>query len=159
MSGCSLPKVPFTAGATGPTPTAPTVAVPAIPPVPRCWTFPADAASVGQARRAVVDALPEGCGERMRDDVRLICSELVTNAVSHGSVGEDRVEVVAWAAEGYWWIAVGDGGDGVPRARVAAPGEIGGRGLALVGMLAAVWGVVARPVRGKAVVAGVALTA
>jgi anti-sigma regulatory factor (Ser/Thr protein kinase) len=155
MSGCSLPKVPFAVTAT-----VPTSAVPAIPPVPQHWTFPAQAASVGQARRAVVAALPEGCGERVREEVRLICSELVTNAVGHGADGEeDVVEVVAWAADGYWWIAVGDGGDGVPRARVAGPGETGGRGLALVGVLAAAWGVVARPVRGKAVVAGVALTA
>jgi anti-sigma regulatory factor (Ser/Thr protein kinase) len=155
MSGCPLPKLPFAA-----TEPAPTALAPAIPPVPQHWTFPATPASVGQARRAVVAALPEGCGERVREEVRLICSELVTNAVGYGSAGEDDVvEVVVWAADGYWWIAVGDGGDGVPRARVAEPGETGGRGLALVGALAARWGVVARPVRGKAVVAGVALTA
>ncbi len=59
-----------------------------------------------------------------------------------------------WSADGHYWLAVSDPGHSVPIAVRPAPGAESGRGLLLVDAYAAAWGVVPRPVCGKAVVAG-----
>lgn len=68
------------------------------------------------------------------------------------------MELVAWPADGHYWLAVSDPGGGKPVPR-QPPEEYAesGRGLMLVDAIADAWGVVARPYRGKSVVAGVAL--
>jgi anti-sigma regulatory factor (Ser/Thr protein kinase) len=75
------------------------------------------------------------------DDVALCVSELVTNAVVHGSepvtVRLSRLPGSAVLCE------VADGGPWVPRAYEHGPGAEQGRGLALVTVLASVFG--ARP--------------
>lgn len=132
--------------------------MPEIPVVPALWRFPARPASVGRARRALSDWLPKDVPDALHADLTLLTSELVTNAVRYGGGVEDRVELVVWAADGHYWLAVSDPGDGRPVMR--QPPDVqreSGRGLLLVDALAAAWGVRARPYRGKSVVAGLAL--
>jgi anti-sigma regulatory factor (Ser/Thr protein kinase) len=82
------------------------------------------------------------------DDLELVISELVTNAVRHGygqitmhlEVAPDRVVV-----------GVQDEGAGQPAPRQPDVSEVNGRGLALVAMLATEWGVRPGPGGGKVV--------
>jgi anti-sigma regulatory factor (Ser/Thr protein kinase) len=102
--------------------------------------LPPEPESVAEAREKLVEALsPRLDGDRL-ETVRLLVSELVTNAVRHGGHGAPlevraswdvhvRVEVVDW----------GNGFAPLPRTRDAD--EPGGYGLYLVGTLAGSWGV------------------
>ncbi|WP_165984766.1 ATP-binding protein [Streptomyces sp. YIM 98790] len=131
-----------------------------VPPVPAHWLLPADPASVPRARRAVTEALPAGCRPQLRDDLRLLASELVTNAVRHHSCADrgQLVELVLWPADGHYWVAVSDGGPALSLAPAdPGPDSCGGRGLLLVDAVSAAWAVVPRPARGKSVVAGIRL--
>ena len=130
-----------------------------IPAVPLHWTFPAAPASAGRARRSVAEALPRGLAPHIGADLALLTSELVTNAVRYGARPEDAevIELVLWAADGHYWVAVSDPGVGEPRVGSPRPEGCGGRGLVLVDSLAAVWGVAPRRYRGKSVVAGLRL--
>lgn len=134
--------------------------MPEIPLVPSLWRFPAHPASVARAREAVTTALPTGLPPEVAGDLRLLTSELVTNAVRYGAcrLDDEVVELVLWPADGHYWVAVSDPGPGKPELG-APPGTEceRGRGLVLVDSLAAAWGVVPRAVRGKAVVAGLPL--
>ena len=90
-------------------------------------------------REAVDDAL-DGC--RMREQARLIASELVTNAVLHSGAGPDEVlEFQAIVADGALVIAVTDpclaGQDA--HIREEDPNG-GGYGLRIVDQLAREWG-------------------
>ena len=77
---------------------------------------------------------------RQVETLRLLVSELVTNAVRHGGAAEP-VEVHArWNSEVR--VEVSDHGDGfTPAPRIGPPDEPGGFGLFLVGRLADRWGV------------------
>ncbi|MGW9207619.1 ATP-binding protein [Embleya sp. NPDC055664] len=125
---------------------------PPIPVVPSHWSLPAEPASVRCARRAVVGAFPRDCSAEMADELVLLVSELVTNAVRYGA--RRPVRMVLWFVDGYVWLAVSDHGSGRPR--VGSPGrrDCGGRWLLLVDRVADVWAVVARPGCGKSVVVG-----
>ncbi|TDC05157.1 ATP-binding protein [Streptomyces sp. 8K308] len=130
--------------------------MPDIPLVPALWQFPAHPASVGRARRAVAQALPRGLRPCLTDDLGLLTSELVTNAIRHGTSQQDeRVELVLWPADGHYWLAVSDPGTAAP-AHPGADGETG-RGLLIVDRLAAAWAVRPRPLHGTSVVAGLPL--
>ncbi len=98
-----------------------------------------DLTSVAHARTVVMDALPELGADRTAT-LRLLVSELVTNALRHGDC-EEPVELHAsW--NDVVRVEVVDRGDGftpVPRSR--PPEEPGGYGLFLVGSLADRWGV------------------
>jgi anti-sigma regulatory factor (Ser/Thr protein kinase) len=94
------------------------------------------------ARRAVV----EGDGElptAVRNDVLLLVTELVTNAVRHGGANDNgslRVEVRRWPERVR--VEVLDQGTDVTRVRPRlSRGESGGWGLVLVDRIAARWGV------------------
>lgn len=132
---------------------------PAVPTVPSHWMFPAEPASVMRARQAVAAALPYTYRAQLSDDLGLLASELVTNAVVHGPHPADDhvVELVLWPADGHYWLAVSDAGAGLPALASPGLGACGGRGLLLVDALSAAWGVVPRPVTGKSVVAGLRL--
>jgi anti-sigma regulatory factor (Ser/Thr protein kinase) len=132
------------------------------PTVPAHWRFPAVPASVAHARRLVAGSLPRDCSTQLSYELRLLTSELVTNAIRYGArADEDElIELIHWTGDGHHWLAVSDPGPDSPALNPSAPADpyaATGRGLLLVDALADVWAVVPRPVRGKSVVAGIHL--
>ncbi|MET9875800.1 ATP-binding protein [Actinacidiphila glaucinigra] len=103
--------------------------------------LPAQASSVGVARRQVRSALSRWGLVGLGDDAGLVVSELFTNAVVHS--GSDHVACLLWTARDKLHIEVVDEGRGPagPLPRTAADSEESGRGLALVAHLAEGWGV------------------
>ena len=99
-----------------------------------------EAASV--ARRALDDLAGELSDGRMRD-VRLLVSELVTNAVRHANLDSgDAIDLVIELADHALRVEVHDPGGGfVPRAPTPDPLRPSGWGLYLVAELADRWGV------------------
>jgi anti-sigma regulatory factor (Ser/Thr protein kinase) len=96
--------------------------------------------SVPHARERVVElAEPFVDGARIAD-LRLVISEVITNAVRHG--GEDEMLVAVTPKQGYLCVQVTDTGDGfAPRPRAFEPDEDdGGYGLFLVERLTRRWG-------------------
>jgi anti-sigma regulatory factor (Ser/Thr protein kinase) len=95
--------------------------------------------SVPRAReRVIVLAEPFVEGERIAD-LRLVISEVITNAVRHGGSGDVVVGVMA--KQGYLCVQVTDTGDGfAPRPRAFEPDDDGGFGLFLVERLTRRWG-------------------
>lgn len=110
-------------------------------------TLPPASRSAADARRFVERTLPEwGCGEAV-DEVRLLVSELVSNAVRHAGT---RVRLVLTREEGTIRGEVSDGSPKAPRPRLAEHDSEAGRGLFLLDQMAREWGV--RPERqGKTV--------
>lgn len=86
----------------------------------------------------VVELLPGGLDPTLRDDLELVVSELVTNAVRAGS---PTVTVGVTAERGRIVLRVGDEGTGWPEPRDAGIHDVNGRGLALVSAMCASWGV------------------
>jgi anti-sigma regulatory factor (Ser/Thr protein kinase) len=102
--------------------------------------LPPEPSSVAQARQQVCDAIAADFGEDDVETLRLLVSEVVTNAVRHGSSTRPVELNVHWNAEVR--IEVSDHGDGfTPHPRGGALDEPGGFGLYLVGRLADRWGV------------------
>ncbi|MFC8424339.1 ATP-binding protein [Streptomyces sp. NPDC057236] len=130
--------------------------MPEIPLVPVHWHFPAHPASVRRARHAVTASLPRDLRPHLGDDLNLLTSELVTNAIRHGACREDEdlIELVLWPADGHYWLAVSDPGTGKPAPAHPDTDSENGRGLLLVDHLATAWTVRPRPTRGTSVVAG-----
>lgn len=85
-----------------------------------------------QARAAVAEWSARFGFEDVRDDVTLVVSEMVTNAVRHAS---PPVALEIQAEGGRVHIAVHDGSPDPPRARPAPSDAEGGRGLLLVELL------------------------
>lgn len=67
------------------------------------------------------------------DAIRLVASELISNAVVHG---EGPVTVQLYHRPGHLVIDVADGNPSAPQLSCANADDEGGRGLALVGLLA-----------------------
>ncbi len=88
----------------------------------------------GRARRFIVRRTPES----LREDVGLVVSELVTNAVIHRS-SDDPIEVSLELDDRQLVVAVQQPG---PRPAVDSPSRptIGGRGLSIINALASTWG-------------------
>jgi len=103
-------------------------------------TFPPEPSSVSRARTRFCEAMAPDLQDDQVETLRLLLSELVTNAVRHGD-GGDPVEVNArWNAEVR--VEVVDHGEGFsPQPRFGRSDEPGGFGLFLVGRLADQWGV------------------
>ncbi|EST24911.1 hypothetical protein M877_24170 [Streptomyces niveus NCIMB 11891] len=104
-------------------------------------SFDADPRHVETARRVAADVLGEA-GVSDRDaigTVQLLVSEIVTNAIIHGSADsvslrlscDDRAEVL---------IEVDDHSPGSPEVREAGPEDESGRGMRLVAHFARDWG-------------------
>ncbi|MGY0069753.1 ATP-binding protein [Streptomyces sp. QTS137] len=130
--------------------------MPEIPLVPVHWRFPAHPTSVWRARHAVAESLPYVLRPHLGDDLGLLTSELVTNAIRHGACREDDdlIELVLWPADGHYWLAVSDPGTGKPALAHPDTDSENGRGLILVDSLATAWTVRPRPTRGTSVIAG-----
>jgi anti-sigma regulatory factor (Ser/Thr protein kinase) len=103
-------------------------------------TLPPEPESVAKARTRVLDAVGPTLAEAQAETLRLLVSEVVTNAVRHGA-SDEPVEVhVAWGSEVR--IEVVDRGHGfTPVPRAGSFDEPGGFGLYLIGRLADRWGV------------------
>ena len=106
-------------------------------------TVPADAASLGIVRRAVL-GLEEVCGPEVASRLSIIFSELVTNAICHSGAGErDPLEVVLQIGRDGVRGHVVDPGPGFDPDRIPArsPLQESGFGLRIVRALAGRWGV------------------
>jgi anti-sigma regulatory factor (Ser/Thr protein kinase) len=103
--------------------------------------------SPAEARAAAAEVVSELHLEPIAEDVSLVVSELVTNAVRYA---EPPVVLEIEAADDEVTISVADGSPGRPKRRDAEPHDEGGRGLALIDLLAAETGVRPQP-PGKAV--------
>lgn len=101
--------------------------------------LPRDASAAGRARQTLRQALPSGVDGQRANDVLLVVSELVSNAVEHGEgLIRLRLRFTAGRVAG----EVVDEGTGFEReVREAGVEEIRGRGLALVDALSSRWGV------------------
>jgi len=106
--------------------------------------LPYEASSVGVARRRLVGDLDAaGVCEVTVCDAGLVLSELVSNALRHGSPLPDQTFRVCWRlGPERVEIAVSDGG-GPTAPTVAEPEKLesGGRGLGIVDRLSLRWGV------------------
>ena len=108
--------------------------------------LPTITAAIGQARAAVdrLDALELHPDARFA--VRLLVSELFTNAVKYGAPAhdEERVRFAVEIDESHVRVEVADRGHGFVAGDVAMPGldDESGRGLAFLDALASRWGVV-----------------
>jgi anti-sigma regulatory factor (Ser/Thr protein kinase) len=103
--------------------------------------FPGRADQVARARRFVVESLDPGV--EARDQVRLLVSEAVTNALLHSSSGHDQgtFEVTYALSGDRIRVEVHDDGAPVaPRRRVHGVDSMTGRGLELFDALADRWG-------------------
>ena len=80
--------------------------------------------------------------EPIEDELLLVVSELVTNAVTHA---DPPVRLELQAAPDRVTVAVADGSPGHPRPRNAADDAEGGRGLPMIDLLAAETGVRPNP--------------
>ena len=109
----------------------------------------ADATAPGEARAFVtaqLEATPLPHGVTV-DDVVLVTSELVTNAVQAGGT---TLEVELLASPQRIELVVTDDGPGWPARTDASETDTSGRGLRIVDHLAHIWDAVRRP-QGKAV--------
>jgi anti-sigma regulatory factor (Ser/Thr protein kinase) len=105
--------------------------------------LPAEPATVGRARRALAAFLDgRGIPDEAASDACLLTSELVTNAISHGSREGDDVRVRAEHAQTRLRIEVDDAARAptVPEALSQDPERTHGRGLGLLDRLADRWG-------------------
>ena len=105
-------------------------------------TFPPAPSAATQARVEVTERLAPRLGSHVLEDVRLLVTELITNALRHGSLTPgDEVSVRAVVGEETVRIEVRDpGNNGEPVVRPPGPYG-GGYGLYLVERLAKRWGV------------------
>jgi anti-sigma regulatory factor (Ser/Thr protein kinase) len=103
-------------------------------------TLRPESRSVAEARMKVSAAIGPHLENGMDETLKLLVSEVVTNAVRHGGA-DGPVELhMSWNSE--IRVAVQDRGEGFsPAARAGAPDDAGGFGLFLVGQLADRWGV------------------
>jgi anti-sigma regulatory factor (Ser/Thr protein kinase) len=105
-----------------------------------------------RARLALTWQLMQWGLERIVDDVALIASELVTNALRHGG-GVRCVSLIR--SHDHVRLEVSDSNTSPPIARSAGDADTGGRGIAIVALLSERWGVEAQA-EGKTVWAQIA---
>ena len=104
------------------------------------FTLPPEADSVAEARTRVCEAMAPDLDDTDVETLRLLVSELVTNAIRHGDTGEPVELHARWNDEVR--VEVVDHGHGfMPAPRLGGLDEPGGFGLYLVGRLADRWGV------------------
>ncbi|MEU9831943.1 ATP-binding protein [Streptosporangium sp. NPDC048047] len=113
----------------------------------RVWRreFPGRASSVPAARAWARDLLAVRLAPGVLDDVLLLLSEVVTNAVTHSDSGHTaggRVTVhLSHGSEGVHVEVTDDGSaTSAPAVHVPRTDDDGGRGMWLVALLATTWG-------------------
>jgi len=97
-----------------------------------------------EARRAVAELL-SGLAPQALAETELLVTELVTNAVRHGGLGEnDTIELRVIQRSTLIRVEVAQGGPGFDPAAALAPDPeaVGGWGLLLVSRMASRWGVI-----------------
>ena len=115
----------------------------------RAVRLPRQAQAPAQARRTIGEWLEGLVDRRSVEDIKLLVSELVTNAVRHPR-RDGHIEVTLELSRARVRVEVSDPGDGFRRPRIGAPAPeaLGGRGLLIVDRVASRWGVTAgRPTR------------
>jgi anti-sigma regulatory factor (Ser/Thr protein kinase) len=100
--------------------------------------FPAEESSVRRARRFVAAQLAAHDLVHLDDDIRLVASELATNAVTHAAT---PFVVTLEQLDGSVRLIVDDGSVRRPVVDGADPMALNGRGLLLVRHLSTAWGV------------------
>lgn len=105
-------------------------------------SYPAAPTAATDARCDITERLAARIGARVLEDVRLLVTELITNALRHGELtARDRVSLKARVDDGVVRIEVRDpGNDGDVAPRQPGP-RGGGYGLFLVEQIARRWGV------------------
>ena len=113
-----------------------------------------DAGTAGSVRAHLVEAAASlRLGRDALDDVALIATELITNALRAGA---RSLEVSLRQLPGGLELRVRDDAPGLPRVVVAGSDDISGRGLMIVDAVAREWGFDPLPGGGKVVWAIVA---
>ena len=102
----------------------------------------AQAISASRARDFVRGHLAEHGLAHLTDEIQLVVSELVTNALRHG---EGPTVLRAALTATVVQLSVTDSGDGVPRMLPPEPGRVGGLGLVVVDRVTSEWGVASFP--------------
>lgn len=94
------------------------------------------------ARTAITGLLAGQVDATLLDDLRLLVSELVTNAVRHPH-SQGHIEMTVGLAGARVRVEVSDPGNGFAKPAVSQPppDAIGGRGLLIVDRVASRWGV------------------
>jgi anti-sigma regulatory factor (Ser/Thr protein kinase) len=107
----------------------------------RTRTLSAAPAAVAEARRWVVSVAEAHLDGGQSEKLRLVISELVTNALRHGDDSES-IDLAVTPKPGFLCVQVTDDGPGlVPRPRALATEAEGGFGLFFVEQLTRRWGV------------------
>jgi len=97
--------------------------------------------AVGEARRWAAAVAGDLLGPEQAENLRLIISELVTNALRHGDDGE-QIDLAVTPKSEFLCVQVTDDGPGLaPRPRALDTEEHGGYGLFFVEQLTRRWGV------------------
>jgi anti-sigma regulatory factor (Ser/Thr protein kinase) len=110
-------------------------------------TFPHEPESVPAARRFATGLL-RGVSSDTLESVELMVSELATNCIRHTDSG---FVLTVERADGDIRIEATDGAGGTPQMRSPEPTEPSGRGLKIIDMLSAEWGVEQHATEGKTV--------
>jgi two-component sensor histidine kinase len=110
-------------------------------------TFPHEPGSVPAARRFATGAL-RGVSPDTLEAIELMVSELATNCIRHTDSG---FELTITRAGGDIRVAATDEAGGKPEMRSPKPTDPSGRGLKIIDMLSAEWGVDQRAAAGKTV--------
>jgi anti-sigma regulatory factor (Ser/Thr protein kinase) len=112
---------------------------PGDPGKPSLRIFPGSGQEVRNVRAFVSEAV-DGCP--VADDVVLLASEVVTNAIMHTASGEDGTfTVVVHPLDAMVRVEVHDGGSETPPGiRPADDQAVSGRGLSIIESLATRWG-------------------
>jgi anti-sigma regulatory factor (Ser/Thr protein kinase) len=104
-------------------------------------TLPAVAGAVSEARRWTASVAGGMLGEDQTANLRLVISELVTNALRHGTEGK-RIDLAVTPKPEFLCVQVTDDGPGLaPRPRALDTDDNGGFGLYFVEQLTRRWGV------------------
>jgi serine/threonine-protein kinase RsbW len=110
-------------------------------------TFPHETQSVPAARRFATSML-SGASQETLEAVELMVSELATNCIRHTDSGFD-LTIIRNGQD--IRVEATDHAGGTPTMRSPEPTDPSGRGLKIIDMLSARWGVRAQPAKGKTV--------